>query len=333
MKISLVICTYMRPHALLKLLKSVESQSIMPDEVVIVDGSLNAETEEILHNENIGLSKKYYRVSQENRGLTRQRNFGISHVAPEMDIVAFLDDDLVLEPDYFEQVLKAFQDCPEAIGVGGIDLKENAYNEIIEGKHYGSFHYYQLDGWVRKDPLRYRTRKAFGLMSDLHPGIIPAYSHGRSGFPPNGKIYRVEHFMGGIATYKKSLFDYINFSRYFEGYGLYEDFDFCVRALSFGKLYVNTKAKAWHYHEEGGRPSKYKYGKMVVRNGWYVWKQRFPQNTLKATFQWHAVEFLNAKFRLINAITGPDRLDAFTEYIGRVAGWFSLLLYPPKIRR
>ncbi len=39
MTFSLVICTYMRPVVLLKLLKSVKSQSLYPDEILIIDGS------------------------------------------------------------------------------------------------------------------------------------------------------------------------------------------------------------------------------------------------------------------------------------------------------
>ena len=38
MNFSLIICTYMRPMALLTLLKSLESQVFYPNEIIIVDG-------------------------------------------------------------------------------------------------------------------------------------------------------------------------------------------------------------------------------------------------------------------------------------------------------
>jgi GT2 family glycosyltransferase len=139
--------------------------------------------------------------------------------------------------------------------------------------------------------------------------------------------------MGGIATYRKDLFSHISFSSYFEGYGLYEDFDFCVRSLPFGKLYVNTNAKVWHYHEPSGRPNQFKYGKMVLRNGWYVWSQRFPKNTLIACFKWHATAFLLTQIRFLNIIKGPDRFGAFKEYLGRIVGWFSLWLNIPRMKK
>jgi hypothetical protein len=47
--------------------------------------------------------------------------------------------------------------------------------------------------------------------------------------------------------------------------------------------------------------------KMVVRNGWYVWKRRFPTNTLKARLNGMLTDFLLAQIRLLNVITGPIR--------------------------
>ena len=322
----------MRPLALKTLLDSVISQTRVPDEIIIVDGSLNSDTQECLREKEYALNIKNYLVSEEHRGLTRQRNFGVSNVSSEIDLISFLDDDIVLDPLYFERITTTFQVKADAIGVGGIDLKENTYFEFEEGNCYSKFSFYQLDGWVIKEPLRYKARKIFGLMTDLQPGIIPGYSHGRSSFPPNGVIYGVEHFMGGIATYRKNLFDHVSFSVYFEGYGLYEDFDFCVRSLPFGKLYVNTNAHVWHFHEPSGRPNTYKYGKMVIRNGWYVWKQRFPKNSIDAKLKWHATAFLLALIRLLNSVTGPSRLDALKEFVGRLAGWFSLWFNKPKIQ-
>jgi GT2 family glycosyltransferase len=319
----------MRPDSLLRLLNSIENQHKKPNEVIIVDGSKDLNTKLALKDMKYNFSMKYFLVDGINRGLTKQRNYGVGKVNLEMDCISFLDDDIVLEPSYFYEIEKAFLSNELAIGVGGIDLQENRYFKKESNTTYSKFTFYELDGWVVKEPFRYKVRKLFGLMTDLRPGIIPDYSHGRSGFPPSGRTYEVEHFMGGIATYKKELFNSINFSSYFEGYGLYEDFDFCVRALPYGKLFVNTNAQVWHYHEPSGRPNQYKYGKMVIRNGWYVWKKRYPKNTLKATFKWHATALLLSKIRLLNFIAGPNRYGSLTEYLGRVVGWYSLFFKKP----
>ena len=123
MKFSLIICTYMRPKPLLQLLQSVQEQTLYPDEILIVDGSTNNETEKVLeenHFENLN----YFSIPPEHRGLTKQRNYGIERVGAEMEVVCFLDDDTVLEKDYFEQLLQTYTKYPEALGVGGYIINE-----------------------------------------------------------------------------------------------------------------------------------------------------------------------------------------------------------------
>ena len=175
-------------------------------------------------------------------------------------------------------------------------------------------------------------RKKLGLDSDCPPGFSSLYSHGRSvGFlPPSGKVYEVEQLMGGVSSFRKTIFDKLQFSTYFEGYGLYEDADFSIRVSKLGKLYLNTRAKLHHYHDASGRPNKYQYGKMVVRNGWYVWRTKNPNPLLNAKIKWHAITILLTIIRFSNALTSDKKKQAFTEALGRTTGWFSLLFNKPK---
>jgi GT2 family glycosyltransferase len=139
--------------------------------------------------------------------------------------------------------------------------------------------------------------------------------------------------MGGVSSYKKEVFEKIQFSTYFEGYGLYEDMDFCLRVAKLGSLYVNTAAQLEHHHHEAGRPNKYSYGKMVVRNGWYVWHVKYPNPGLKARLKWNLNVIVLMKLRFINSITSSDKKATFTEALGRLVGWFSLIFNKPTIER
>jgi GT2 family glycosyltransferase len=84
----------------------------------------------------------------------------------------------------------------------------------------------------------------------------------------------------------------MRFSTYFEGYGLYEDADFTLRLSKIGKLYVNTNAQLGHFHDASGRPNKFLYGKMVVRNGWFVWRVKYPNPSFMARIKWNAIVLL-----------------------------------------
>lgn len=325
MKFTLIICTYMRPEPLLKLLQSVQKQSLYPDEILIIDGSLNKETEVILtdnHFENLN----YYLVPAEHRGLTKQRNYGIAKVSTSSEVVCFLDDDIILEIDYFEKLLETYKIYPEALGVGGLIINETKWEWVGE-TYTPPINEFFYDGWKRKDGSRFILRKRLGLDSDCPPGYSPLFSHARSvGFlPPSGKVYGVEMLMGGVSSFKKEVFDTLKFSTYFEGYGLFEDADFSLRVVKKGNLYLNTAARLNHYHEGSGRPNQYEYGKMVVRNGWYVWRTKNPTPLFSAKIKWHSITILLAMIRFSNIFTTTKKKEAFTETLGRTVGWFQIL--------
>tara|TARA_R100000935_G_C2839123_1_gene169990 strand:+ start:441 stop:1433 length:993 start_codon:yes stop_codon:yes gene_type:complete len=330
MNFSLIICTYHRPKALLLLLESVKMQTMYPNQILIIDGSRDDRTKEALKT-TIFSSLSYFQVEDHHRGLTKQRNFGISRVGANIDVVCFLDDDVVLERDYFEMLIDTYQKYPEAIGVGG------CIKDVVEWVPYNesnSVQYddYSKDGYVRKLGSRNVLRKKFNLLSQDPPGYMPKFSNGLSTafLPPSNKTYKVEFFMGGVSSFRKELLNKLKFSEYFEGYGLYEDMDFCLRASKIGKLYVNTAAKLDHYHEPDGRPNQFDYGKMVIRNGWYVWRVKYPNPDFKSKLKWHVTALLLTLVRLSNSLTTSKKQAAFTESMGRIYGWWSLWWNLPK---
>lgn len=322
----------MRPESLIALLQSVDTQNLYPHEIWIIDGSTDEKTKQVLESNGFK-NLRYLKVTPEERGLTRQRNAGIAKVNPACEIVCFLDDDTILEPDFFEKLIETYQLFPEALGVSGY-----IYNEVewcFVGHNYTpaitEFYY---DGWKRSDGSRFVLRKRLGLDADLPPGFLPEFGHGRSisFLPPSGKIYEVKQLMGGVSSFKKSVFDRLQFSTYFEGYGLYEDADFTLRLSKLGKLYVNTAARLAHHHAPSGRPNLHDYGKMVVRNGWYVWRIAHPNPSLKAKIKWHAVTLLLTAVRFSNVLTTKNRRQASSESLGRCVGWWSLWANRPKIQ-
>ena len=332
MTFALIVCTFQRPDPLLKLLKSVQLQDIYPNQIIIIDGSKNNATEEVLNN-NLFENLTYFKVKEQDRGLTKQRNFGIEKVHESIEVVCFLDDDIVLEPNYFKNLLSTYSIYPEAIGVGGYICNEVNWKPLEENTKITSKHFV-YDGWYRKDGARFVLRKKFGLDADRAPAHLPNFSHGRSVsfLPPSGKIYEAEQFMGGVASYKKTCLDTQKFSEYFEGYGLYEDADYTFRLSKKGKLYVNTAAVLNHYHDGSGRPNMFKYGKMVIRNGWYVWRVRHENPSLKARFKWNATAYLLTLIRFTNILTSSKKKEAFMEGLGRTIGWLSLQLNKPKLQ-
>lgn len=331
MEFSLIICTYMRPKPICDLLETVGTQTQYPQQIIVVDGSSNNDTKEALIRKEYK-NLEYYLVDDKERGLTKQRNFGIRKATKE--IICFLDDDIILTSTYFEELIRSYEKHPNALGVGGYIIEDISWRKI-DNATPANYKEYEFDGYARALGSRNVLRKRLGLLSNEHPGVMPDFSNGLSisFLPPSDKVYEVEHFMGGVSSFKKSLFSNIQFSEYFEGYGLYEDSDFCLRASKLGPLYVNTAAKLYHYHDDGGRPNRFDYGKMVTRNGWYIWRLKYDNPSFKARLKWNLIVILLLILRFLNIFTTKEKKKAFTEALGRFVGWIGLLFSKPQIKR
>ena len=329
--LSLIICTYRRPQAVTALLVALRAQTHPPDEILVVDASSAGDTAAAVAAAAWSPDRlRYLHAPPAQRGLTRQRNYGIAHARG--GIIAFLDDDTIPEPAYFAALLACFAAHPAAAGVGGLISNEVTWHPVTPGTpaDHRTFRYH---GWERREDYRWRLRRVLGLVSAYPPGWMPPSGHGRSvGFlPPDGGTHRVEFLMGGVAAWRSTVFAQHQFSPYFAGYGLYEDLDFSVRVARRQPLYLCTQARVAHHHAAAGRPPAFRYGVMVVRNGWYVWRQRWPDPPRRAGRHWWAISLLLTGCRLGDVVRGPQRRQALAEALGR--GWGMLCLLGRKPAR
>jgi len=246
-----------------------------------------------------------------------------------MDIVAFLDDDTVLQDDYFKNLEQAFILLPDAAGIGGVAINENRW-QLKKQDHYAKNTNYIFEDYVIEESARNILRNKLGLSSNELPGVMPAYGHGRTfSYPLTGKNYPVDLLVGMSMAYRKHVVEQQRFLTYFEGYGLYEDADYSLRALHYGHNYVATSVQLEHHHDAAGRPNKYNYGKMVVRNGWYVWRVKHPKPSFRNKVTWYQITILLTAVRFLNIFTTTQRKEAFTEFAGRTVGIVSLMYSKP----
>ena len=117
MLVSVVVCGYTleRTTALTECVESVLGQTYEPLEVVLViDG--NDELAAVM-TERFGDEETVRIVENErNRGISYSRTEGARHATG--DIVAFIDDDAVAEPDWLERLVETYEET-DAIAVGG----------------------------------------------------------------------------------------------------------------------------------------------------------------------------------------------------------------------
>jgi len=96
MTVAVVIPVFNGERYLAEAVASVRSQSVRPDEIVVVDdGSTDGTAAWLCAQEDLTI------VTQENRGAGAARNRGVQNVTAS--ILAFLDADDIWRPDYIEQ--------------------------------------------------------------------------------------------------------------------------------------------------------------------------------------------------------------------------------------
>jgi glycosyltransferase involved in cell wall biosynthesis len=117
--ITVVLCTYNRCHSLAKALNSV-ALSTLPQsiewEVLLVDNNSNDQTREVAAEFCKQYPGRFRYVFERQPGLSHARNAGIREAKGH--IIAFMDDDVLVEPTWLQNLTASMHNC-EWAGVGG----------------------------------------------------------------------------------------------------------------------------------------------------------------------------------------------------------------------
>ncbi|KIC92326.1 glycosyltransferase family 2 protein [Flavihumibacter sp. ZG627] len=102
--ISIIICTRNRSNILIKCLDSLAKQHCKPREIIIVDNAPSDDSTERLVN----LTGDIRYIREERPGLDIARNTGAINAGN--NIIAYLDDDVVIDPFWTYRIMEAFLD-------------------------------------------------------------------------------------------------------------------------------------------------------------------------------------------------------------------------------
>lgn len=113
LKLSLIIPVYNEERHIEACLDAISTQTVVPHEVIVVDNNCSDRTLEI--------AKKYPFVKilkEKKQGLIHGRNLGFN--SAKGDILGRIDADSVIDPNWVELVLKAFEENKDLMGVTGL---------------------------------------------------------------------------------------------------------------------------------------------------------------------------------------------------------------------
>lgn len=131
LKATVVVCSHRRAAALADCLRSVASQNLLKQsfEVIVINNAqpgspeyleITATLEQAQQDLFSVWGERFHWLDCPIPGLSSARNVALW--AAHGEVVCFLDDDAVADPDWLQQILQAFESQPDAGVVGGIIL-------------------------------------------------------------------------------------------------------------------------------------------------------------------------------------------------------------------
>jgi len=200
---------------------------VKPYEIIVVDSCSSDDTAKLQHKYPI----RYLRIKERCR--QRARNLGIS--VARGDVIAFLDDDVVVDKCWLKHLLETYNHD----SVGGVGGRVIPYGEGRD--YYVPIKHYEV-GVVKKDGL------VLGNFDTPLPEPI-----------------EVDHLVGCNMSFRRELLLAVGgFDENFKGNCFRDDTDLCLRIKRLGyKLVYQPKALVWH-----------KFRGKKVSNEWVYWYVR-----------------------------------------------------------
>lgn len=258
---SIVICTMNRVDDLMKAIDSIEAQTAPFDELVIADASDTDVLEKRLA-ERLAGSPLVYRYLHAEPSTTRQRNLGAALASHEL--LFFLDDDVVLEPAYHEEILKVYREHDTRLlgGVTGRLLNPPRGSRLTALLKAVFMHHRWID----------RGRSRMQLSGEMVLVKNP------------DRVARVAAMAGFNQSYKRSVFLEHRFDENLKGYAIKEDMDLCVRVGRTHFFLQTPYAGIYHNRSPVNRTkARYLNEKRMV-NYIYIFRKNFTGEPWRALF-------------------------------------------------
>ena len=294
LKLSIVIATKNRFNDIIKCIESIFTQTLPPDEIIIVDAS---DTEELKSKiREFKSVKTKFEYIHTKAGMTYQWNIGVKNSCG--DIVFILDDDTILEKDFIKEIINIFENDKEKT-IGGV------CGDPINIKNQNRSVMYSISASISK------ILANIFFLCKLGNGKFRL--SGSSTWPyGTNKIANVECLPGGLTAYRKEVFEKFTFD---ENIRFMADAEFSYRVSRKYQNVYTPYAKIVHTVSPVAREKTYLKSKLLIESYYYHFKKNLPQ-TFKHKFAFYTsiiglfvMEIIGMAVHLRNA----DRLRGLKE--------------------
>lgn len=295
--LSLIICTKDRKEILWKTLDSIFQQSYLPDEIIIIDDG-NLPVEELKSFVTPHISKYLY-IKKDTPGLTFSRNLGVDYAKGE--IILFLDDDVLLDPNYIEEIMSIYANDKDQLIMGVTGSLKYEYNPGV----IAFLRFFCMDGTTPGKTLP----SGFGVL--VREGAIH-------------NVMDVQWLAGCNMSYRRDVFNDNRFDQTLGKYAWGEDKDFSYRLSKKYRLVATPLAKLTHLKASSGRINREHFGYMEIYNSYLF----FRKNMAPKMTNWLALFWAFAGILLknsINLINFNKRSQMARQLSGNIRGLIAII--------
>lgn len=230
LKIAVVVATTGRPEEVKDLLDRLDLQTRKPDRIVVSIAQESDASAEVRDRAEVLIGPK---------GASAQRNTGIAHLAGQVDIIAFLDDDYLPSLRAIGGIERAFLENPSFVGINGRLLADGV----------------KIGGVSLADTLK--------MLEDFD--ALPEQ-------PPRVEKF-IAYMYGCNMAFRANAIGATRFDESLPLYSWQEDVDFAARLMDRGKLAVTTYFTGVHRGVSRGRTSGLRFGYSQIANPIYLMRK------------------------------------------------------------
>jgi len=293
--ISVVTPTFRRPSEVGGLLENLSNQTLVPFEVILVDGAPDEEreTEELISRviDKLPFRCRYVRHA---RGTAIQRNAGVE-----------LATDVRLESKFFETLANVFAGDDERRVGGIVGYRINQHFDMNSRSRWKWYRRLRL--LTTYEPGRYDFKSGYPINANMQP--------------PFSGVREVDFMTTACAGWRREVFEGgLRFDPFFCDYGVLEDAHFSLRA---GRRWILLQCGDAHCEEmssSAGRVDRRSIGFKSVVNYYYVFRDvAGPLTWRQKTRFWRFQAFELLRLSL-SALRRRRMVDCH-EVVGRIEGF------------
>lgn len=116
--VSVVLCTRDRPESLTVTLRGLAALRYEPFEVVVVDNAPSSDLSMKAFEAEVGEDSRFRYVREPKRGSSSAKNRGVAEATA--GIIAFTDDDVRVDPDWLDGLIRGFEETEDVACVTGL---------------------------------------------------------------------------------------------------------------------------------------------------------------------------------------------------------------------